>query len=477
MTVTRSSTEFTEVAYGNDPSALRASTEYVEVIVGPAAATTITDVFPTSGCPGETVTLTGTGFGGAPGSVTLVDGAANPHSPGIISWSETSIVIVVPQESAAGVGTVAVQTSNGTDTDTFTVLPCGQTIADPTGRRIGCGDYRVFIQTTGGSDVLAELAWSTLTLGRRLDEMSQASVSGGTEQDAECIATLGTLEPFGAELSIWRDGFEEWVGPIVRVSHSYAGIRLEARDLFQWFERRILPFDRSFIQTDVAQIAAQYVDDALYGDASPNISVAISNTGVLADRAVVATLRRRAADELRELSRTGLDFTAVARTIRFGGEEIPTVALVTLTEDTFEVADASYDGLEMGNHIFVQGASTGSANTPIEGEAGGQFVPLIQQVYSEPSILDANSADQAATTRLDLLRSAPLLITGRLLEDAPVPFRDVVPGARVDLRQQIGFAQIIADMRLLAMEVSASASDSGVSEIIRLTLEPIGTIQ
>ena len=354
--------------------------------------------------------------------------------------------------------------------------PASTATPDPTGERLGCGDYRVFLQLSGGGTKLAELAYESLTFSRRLDDMSEASITLSAAQDADCLPFLTSIEPFAYEVSIWRDDVEVWVGPVSEPAYDYDGMTLAARDLFWWLERRVLPTDR-FLTDDIATIAAIFFTDAIDQDPSPNISIIVSPTGIVASRQVYGVLRRRAADEIRELSRTGLDFTAIARTLRLGGVEVGTDPLVLLSDDVFEVDVARFDGAATATEVFVLGASAGTV-TPVGGQAGGIGAQgLVQQVYSEPAILDTTSATAAAETRRDLLRTAPLFCSGRLLESAPVAFQRLIPGARVEIRQQVGFRRIEASMRLLEVNVSAQAQDDGFSEEVRLTLEPEGSTQ
>lgn len=353
--------------------------------------------------------------------------------------------------------------------------PASTAKPDPLGKRLGCGDYRVFIQTVGGGKVEAELLHTGLRFSRRLDGMSEARVELGAEQDAECIPLLGSLDPYTHEIALWRDEEEVWVGVLTEPDYTYESLSLPALDLFFWFKRRVLPTTRGFVGEDLATIAKIYANDALDQDTTPNVTVIATPTGVLGDRAVVSTLYRYAADEIQELARTGLDYTVIGREVRFGGREISTPSLVTLTEDVFEVRSARLAGLALANDIIVLGTSSGSVSSPVVGRATTTSQPLVQQVYSERSILDVSSATVAAETRLDLLEDPPFFITGRLLETAPINFDDLVPGAKVTLSQQVGFRRIDADMRLLGVDVSATAADNGVTESVELTLEPVGT--
>lgn len=473
----RTTKQFVEVVQGSaeGPSDTRTTKQYIEVVQGLAQGA-ISSV--SSECPGATSTITGTGFGAVAGTVAI-----NAISATVLSWSDTIITFTVPDIPPGGY-TVTVTLDDATVLEApITVLFCypdSTAIPDVVGpgvKRLGCGDYRVFLQRVGGTEILAELHWSTLRFSRRLDDMSDATVEIGTEQDEECIAHLGAIDPFTYEIAIWRDGVESWVGPVQDPTYNYDGAIIPARDLFWWFERRLLLTDRTYVATDLAEIAQQYVADALAQDPTPNISITATLTGVLGTRVVTSTLYRRAADELRELARTGLDFTAIARTIRFGGEEIPAHPLVTLTSDIFEVAPARLAGEALANDVYVLGSSGAGVSSPTVGHYGGYDIPLVQQVYSEPAILDVSSADHAAQTRWDLLRSPPYYITGRLLENAPIAFDDLIPGARVRVAQQVGFRRIVEDMRLLTVDVDAGATEDGVTEHVRLSLEPLGSVE
>lgn len=81
---------------------------------------TLTNVSPTTGMAGQTVTITGTGFGSAQGLGT-VDFGLNPAT--IMNWSDNAINVMVPGGYAPGPVTVTVYGSNGllAGTSTFTV--------------------------------------------------------------------------------------------------------------------------------------------------------------------------------------------------------------------------------------------------------------------------------------------------------------------------------------------------------------------
>src|SRR5690242_1093683 len=93
-----------------------------------AQAPTITNISPTSGPVGLPVTITGTGFGASQGSSTVV---LNGTSAVAASWSDTSLVAVVPAGASSGTFTVTVNgqpASSGTFT--ITSVPSGVSDAD-----------------------------------------------------------------------------------------------------------------------------------------------------------------------------------------------------------------------------------------------------------------------------------------------------------------------------------------------------------
>ena len=88
-----------------------------------AQAPTITGIAPTSGPVGIPITITGTGFGASQGSSTV---ALNGTNTVATSWSDTSVVAVVPTGASSGTFTVTVN-SQPASSSTFTVtaIPSG----------------------------------------------------------------------------------------------------------------------------------------------------------------------------------------------------------------------------------------------------------------------------------------------------------------------------------------------------------------
>lgn len=349
---------------------------------------------------------------------------------------------------------------------------------------LGCGPWRAVLQCRGGGQ-LVEVPWQHLTMGRRVDDISAASVtvtSQGLSQLRQrayddCCGLLATLQPWEHELALWRGGEEVWVGPIQEPEFGHDAITIPARDLTAWWERRLLGRDRSFTDVDLATIFEQYHADAMQPDPSPNIHLVTTPTGVTGTRSIRADAYRRAADELRELARSGLDYTAYGRTVRAGGAVVPASDLGMLLTEHFNQPKLVVHGLLATTRAVVIGGRT-STGTPIVGEAGGgnDQLGLLEQVATESSILDAASCNAAAATRVDLLE-APDYMTGQLLAGAPVAFRDLVPGATADLRVAAMCRAAVGTYRLLALDVSADLDEqSRVTEVVTPTFTLPGTV-
>ncbi|HZQ86300.1 MAG TPA: hypothetical protein VFA83_15740 [Acidimicrobiales bacterium] len=348
---------------------------------------------------------------------------------------------------------------------------------------LGCGAWRGFLQCRGGG-VLTELPIVGGSMSRRLDDMSDArvTITGASVMGldagrrAACLRDLRLLNPWEHELSLWRDGEEVWVGPIVQPKWGVDSIDVVARDLFQWFEKRRLWRNRTFVATDLATIFETYAVDALHHDPTPAIDLAPTPTGITGDRTILAGAYRRAADELRELARSGLDFTFVARQMIVGGLELDVPAIPTLVTEHFTAPGPTcdLDGLSAVTQTAVVGTNRTNQGDPIVGIAGGidPELGLLQEVFNESSVGDHNSALAAADSRLDLLRHVPEVITGALASTAPVIFDQLVPGARCPLKLALLARDVDATYRL--HDLAVSFSDQG--ETVTPTFVTIGTV-
>jgi hypothetical protein len=336
---------------------------------------------------------------------------------------------------------------------------------------LGCGEHRLVIAERGGAPI-AEIDWTTLSYGRVLDGWSTATVQVGADMAAGCCDVLAEVAAWSHELHVYRDGELAWCGPVITPTPFRDGFTILARDLFMWFERRSLPVDRDFVDVDLAEIWRQLAADALAEDPSPAITVVARTAGVTGSRAVVAAERKRAADELREVARSGVDFTAVGRQIRVGPEPSSAEPLL-LPDDAFGAAEAPEDGLAAATHYRVLAGFT--ADGTIEGVAelpSFARTGLLEHVESDPSITDERSANLSADARLQRAAVSARTFAGTLTDRAPVEFDELVPGRLCDLRVALACRDVVDVFRLADVTVTASAQPGSQSESVSVTFLP-----
>lgn len=342
--------------------------------------------------------------------------------------------------------------------------------------------WEAHIVTRGGAQLVAVLPFTSLSLTRKLDDMGNATVAGINDQDG--WAAIGAVTAWEHELVLWRDGSEVFAGPATDVDARTAeGWSTSARDLFQWFERRFVARDRT-MSADLAQIFKRVADDAMAADNSPGVSVLATDCGVVGDRVYVAAEYGRAADALRELARTGVDWTFVGRQMLVGGEEVPTSPVATLIDSHVQAGSAQWAGLTVVNDVVTVGGATAATATTaaVDAPVGRATRPpsiaqrgLLQQRFDEPNILDLASANANAASRADLLASVDPTVTVTVTDEIADQFDVLVPGARVDVAfsDQLFPREIVGPFRLLE-----SVTDvGGDGERLTLTLQPPGTPQ
>ncbi len=338
--------------------------------------------------------------------------------------------------------------------------------------KLSCGEWEIFAQAKGGGSILGLLDYQSASCGGVLDDISSASVtigSAGLANDS-CCRVLEQINFYEHELSFRRDGVEVWVGPVLDPVFGRDSAIIPARDLFHWFERRVLPYDRDLTE-DLASIFDQFAQDALSLDTSPNITIAPFPTGVIGNRKVLANNVLRAADALRELAQTAVDFTARGRTIICGGQTVTTPAIAVLSAELLTGANISPIGSIQSTQVIVTGA-TQPDGTNLIAVAGSS--PSVQTVYQEPSILDQPSLDHAAQSYFAHL-SNPVYVQGGTLDpETPFDFSELVSGARVDVALDIGCRTLIGPQRLKSFTVNLTNDPSGFIETISPVLIPLG---
>lgn len=344
--------------------------------------------------------------------------------------------------------------------------------------QLGCGQYTAQLWTRGGGSVLlTDVPFAGGSWSRVLDDTSAASIDMvGLGRSAKCFKAIRNGRPFEHELALARNGKVVWQGPANSKNANGTKGSYDARDLSAWWDRRKLPVDREYVAVDVATIFQQLATDAMTEDPSPGITVSTTPTGILAARKYLAGQNLIAGDQLRELSKAGVDWTVVARTVLAGGLVVPADPIVLL-QDTHIVGapNVNVDGVPMANRVTVRGAGGGEGADPIVGvcrdEASIAQYGLIDVVVQQDSIRDAASAVAAAASKLALVSvPVPILSEVTLSQYAPVLIEQLIPGATVGCAFSSSGIEVAGTYRIAKVTVAIK----GKGEDVTLTLQPLG---
>lgn len=344
---------------------------------------------------------------------------------------------------------------------------------------LGCGRYSAQIWTRGGGSLVFDrLPVTSVSWTRMLDDTSQASADlAGMGRTRACFEAIRDAEPGQHELAIIRDGVAVWQGPVFSKDAQGTSGGYDARDLSLWWDHRRLPVDRVFEATDLATIFETLADDAMLEDASPNITVVSSPTGILGTRKYLAGQHLMAGPQLRELANSGVDFTFVGRDALVGGTSIDAEPIVLLQDRHLAAIPKTTRGFPVGNRVGLSGAGGGEGPDPIFGEAQDAAsiatYGLLDDVQSQESVRDdASAAAQARSTLA--IGSVPVTVLSEVLLDstAPVLIEQLVPGALVGCAFGSSGIDVAGTFRISKVDVKGE----GRNESVQLTLEPVGTV-
>lgn len=343
---------------------------------------------------------------------------------------------------------------------------------------LGCGRYTAQLWSQGGGALLydnlkvAGAAWA-----RVLSDTSEASVSlEGLALDPHCLAAIRTVRSWAGELALVRDGAVVWQGPIIGRDAQGTSGSFTARDLSWWWDHRYLPTTRTYDQVDLATIFNELAVDALSEDTTPNISVDATPTGVLATRSYRGGNYLIAGPELREITKSGVDWTFVVRTALVGGLVVPAEPIVLLQDEHLaEFPKVSEDGSIGGNRQTFVGASGGDQDSVYVGQAtdaaSRAAFGLLDEVTSQDRILDTNSAIAAAANRLALVSEPAIILSEVVLnQHAPILLELLVPGAVVGVAFDATPIAVSGQFRIQKVAVDVK----GDGERVSLALQPVG---
>jgi hypothetical protein len=178
------------------------------------------------------------------------------------------------------------------------------------------------------------------------------------------------------------------------------------------------------------------------------------------------------------LSATGMNFTAIGRTIIIGGRQLPLNSIATLT-DLMILSDVSVNktGLLQGNRIYEH--FTGDAGAPAVSEVPFQCYGRIEQVRTD-DLPDEPSAQQTADAYAAAVGTAPRILEvasggdATLSPETPWDFQEMIPGVQVTVFLTRLCIPIEDRYQLTFVQVSQSGDHLTETVSIRLgTVNPI----
>lgn len=353
---------------------------------------------------------------------------------------------------------------------------------------LGVGYHQVLLAKRGGETILGEVPFSSLSYDKSvLDDIGQANVQVPPSEDDRVCELMSKLNSLEHEIIIYRDSDLAFVGPVQDPEWGDDGTRIGAKNLFIWFEWRKIYSDFNPITGDLVEIFIAYAEDALAPDSSPNIIMVQQNvSGISGERVALASEHRKAADELRELARSGVDFIMDGRNLLVAGQELDLPLLGILHDDGCVRRKIKQIGSLGGTSATVRGQSGGSGTGMTFGSNSNQIVGeasdvdgidrygLVEKIYSEMQIRDELSADFSATFRLDWINPPPEILEVTLAPHASFLFSDLLAGKKIDARIKAGCREFVGDRRVSKVVVNVEVSEEGESEFISLQLEPVG---
>lgn len=352
--------------------------------------------------------------------------------------------------------------------------------ATPVIYSLGCGEWHLMLEDSEGQTV-AEIPWNTFAFGRVLRDMSQCYVSlAGTG----CCEFINEVMPWVHQITIYRDDDPQpaWNGPVISTNFSHDSGRIDARDTFYWLERRVLPHNRDFAHKDASSVVFKVLaEDAFASDPVYGVYIHAVDSGVLVSRQYFKRDFIYAADALRELARSSMEFTVRGREIFAGGLAEAFEPLLITDADVRQAAVARY-GTQFMTEAIVMGKSyqndyRGREIKPYgRAQSGRSRWPLVQQVFTESEIKDKLSLVTNAERRVKHSQPAPLTLSATLQPEANMRFKDLIPGRWADVRleEKAGCKLPIQMLLMNSVSVNVNAAEDGVNEAVTTTYIPTG---
>lgn len=352
---------------------------------------------------------------------------------------------------------------------------------------VGCSNHTAAILDRDGAvvcpaDALVEVEWN-----RVLNETATARAVIVPRGD--CCERVADVRTWRHRLVIWRAGKPVFDGPINIVEWSAASVQVMAFDVSAWLDRRLPHSDMDFASTDLTSIALALIEDAILPDDPGILAEIVAPSLIFGDRAYRIDVDR-CLDHLRDLSDTGMDWTAAgARLLLFGPSFSETVGSLSdadfpqglrVIEDGASLVSrwvmwAAVEQPRDAAGRFVSGAATSAG---IKSVAGGihDYYGLLESVHDSlavqdegaASVLDQTSADAATAALLASTLPAPVFIdtgAGPLAPSAAVDVADIIPGYCLQVASTATCRRVTAIQKIYELHVIDTANGESAQVI------------
>lgn len=337
---------------------------------------------------------------------------------------------------------------------------------------LGCAEeYTIEIRDRNGAIPYGAVEPSSVEWGRVLDDTSDAVIRV-PYSGPDCCELLNLTRTWCNSIAIFSDQEPVWMGPITGLTYTRDETVISARDVTQWLVRRVIKSLLDFTGTNAADLSS--IAEALvrhgYAQDDPGVLayLHVLPSGIYGERRYEPDTGY-VFDQLRELARTGIDFTAIGQRVIIAGE-MPLARLPGLTDEHFAgELTVVEDGLAAATAATVLGKG-------VSGTAGGAGVcGLLEVLQSEEEILDERSAQAEAEAIVAAGYPSPVYLDvpddAQLTPDAPIGINDLIPGVLVPVTSTETCRTVAAELRLQRVKV-AFTPDAG--EQVRVTLAPTG---
>lgn len=339
---------------------------------------------------------------------------------------------------------------------------------------IGCATHSYTITDRDGGTVATSGDLTAISYTRLLNDVSTAAIVIGISGPG-CCEQLRNVRSWRHQLNLFRitdtGSSLMWAGPIVNVDWEEETVAIDAVDIIGVLDRRVPHQDFFFEATDLADIAAALIEDGFAPDDPGHTTTIIGQSGVSGGREYPINIGQTA-DHLRDLSDTGIDFTAVGTNILILPDNFCDVVGRLSDNDLPSGLTVSEDGASLATRVIVAGTQDDS---PV-GTAGGinSYYGLLEKYTEQDNITTQDAADQAAASRLSSSLSVPVFIDTKnvtLSPNANINVNSLVPGWCVDVTSDRTCRTISQRLKISGLRVEEDGGGEGSPGQERITLQ------